>query len=574
MEKYFMKKILLSGILFLFCMMIQIVPALAGNLAVADLDGDGQITPADLKLLTRDLNTLVAAHRGDINGDNYVDERDVGDMARMLLVRSGKKEEELTQQQIDQFVNAVVNDSRIVVSDGTSDWFDSSAGGDSQDSDYEDILRGGGRGSTTSGNTGATTPGVNQNTSLTDPGNNGTGTSSTSSGRGISSSGGGSSSRPVPNVVGRPPDFPTETRDYFKNLLLPSSISNMTRATVTLDIDTINQRRRSAGMALGASPVDDFLLRTEGKSLTDISPGEPEDATTYNTLGGPADSMDSRIAERRRTPQLRSSNSLGSTGRELLPKAPQDMLLDTDNPENIQLYDTRRCTAEELKTEYTTVSPWDDTEDSSALDNDVRTNSIDPVASQAIKDMTTGGTFTQIADTDGDGTTTRTEMMRTLFNPETATLAKNGNLEQVGIDSGSTTGTEYEQIFDDIKDTLISNGVITPQEVTQIEQVFNPPPPPPTVASTSGGNSSGGIGDALSAGLDAIAGGAAGGTISGTAGNAGTTSSAPTSSIRPKPRPDDLNTTSNIPIPTPRPDDLGTSTPIDHSGEPGYRPGQ
>jgi hypothetical protein len=377
----------------------------------------------------------------------------------------------------------------------------------------------------------------------------------------------------------------------------------MVRADCTLNIDSINQRRRSQGLTLGVSTVNDFLAKTEGNSLDTIPLSEPEDSTIYNSLGeGQMDSLDSRVADRRNAPGQLTTSSFATPSREFLPKSPQDMILDLINPENIQLLNTRQSSLEELKKEYTKVSPWDGAEDSSAVDGEVRENSDDPVVSQAINDMLSSGKFSEIADADRNSTVTRAELMKTLFNPQTARLAKNGNLEQVGINSSSTTGTEYEQIFDDIKDNLVRNGIITRQEVTQIERIFNPPPPPPPVATTTTPPVM--VTDPVTGvtTIDPVNGGTTTGTTTASTGtgSSGSTSGSSVASATPAEVPWSIanpeavangtvipvgydGSGNSVPVPVTHNSDgtaswgsptSSSSAPIDHSGEPGYRPGQ
>lgn len=56
----------------------------------ADLTRDGKVTLADLAQLSRDLSTLAAAWRGDVNDDLRVDERDLFLLAERLLAAAGE----------------------------------------------------------------------------------------------------------------------------------------------------------------------------------------------------------------------------------------------------------------------------------------------------------------------------------------------------------------------------------------------------------------------------------------------------------------------------------------------------
>jgi hypothetical protein len=75
------------AIALLAALSLAAVPTAALDFNAADLDGDGRVTLEDLKALGRDVNTHAAAYRGDVTGDNTVDEADVRALARALVQR-------------------------------------------------------------------------------------------------------------------------------------------------------------------------------------------------------------------------------------------------------------------------------------------------------------------------------------------------------------------------------------------------------------------------------------------------------------------------------------------------------
>lgn len=62
----------------------------------ADLNNDRVVTLDDLRLLARDLSTLVAAYRGDVNNDLYVNGADLNLLAARLLAAAGRDTDEAT----------------------------------------------------------------------------------------------------------------------------------------------------------------------------------------------------------------------------------------------------------------------------------------------------------------------------------------------------------------------------------------------------------------------------------------------------------------------------------------------
>lgn len=89
-------------------LLLGIACAMSAAHASPDVDGDGRVTLADLKMLSVDLNTLAAAWKGDVNGDGQVDREDVKELARVLILR-GAPSLEATDELVEALVRHAVS---------------------------------------------------------------------------------------------------------------------------------------------------------------------------------------------------------------------------------------------------------------------------------------------------------------------------------------------------------------------------------------------------------------------------------------------------------------------------------
>lgn len=466
---------------FAFALVLPLLLAARGaalDLSAADLDGDGRITLADLKELGRHVNTQAGAYRGDLTGDNVVDEKDVRSLARVLIneVSGGRK---LSDAEVDRIVRHVVRGDTNVTIGG---------GGD-----------GGGDGGPSSG-PGATAPGdprltraldgiVNRiqaaeggftidrlQTSVQekgldaggDPGGiSGPGGSASGGGRsgggsysgGASSGGAGGSSGGSggSSYQGKAPEFPPDLRKVIGAL----TGEGRPAAAADTDIDAINARRTaSLGGSLGSAKIEEALKRMQGKGADAVKPSDTPDAKIYLT--------DRAIAERDRG--LSGSAKAGSASRERTltrnPGANVKLEVTAQDAENPKLSDRLRGGERPLTEDYrkTSADPADRPDHLSGLiDSDVSGASDDPLVSQTMKDaVSPTALIGSGGGAQGAGTVNRGELMVKLFNPGAATQMMGGSPESVGIKSGTTFHTNYVPIAETEIPKLIASGALPP----------------------------------------------------------------------------------------------------------------
>lgn len=444
----------------------------------ADLDGDGRLTPADLKLLAQDINTHAAAFRGDLNNDNRVDESDVRSMAILMIKRVISGSSDIPDQVISSFINSVMNDPRIgdpgaggsPSGAGNSPWIKTPPKEQDppnlrrwSDKTYQQLLS-----RLVSGQDMLTVEQLQAEGDQALPAESADESSLKDIYGRIKRSG---FVNPAEEVMGQDPEYPAEIDSFFKKLSPLTLPRKLNRNSVQLDFDSLHQARKVGNLSLGGMKIEDFLQQTTGMPAESIPSSEPGDSMIYNSLDSTTrDTLQARCMAL----EQRNQNKFSSSENAFLPRPPLDLLLDNNNPKEISFFDSRRRSSENLKEEYKRVGPRKDgdplppTESNSSIEN-----SDDPFVTQVINSMTDNHTFKEMANLDQDATTTRGEFLRMLFHPSSAVLAASGGMQKIGINPGSDIARNYIQIFNQQRDNLVSQGVITNQQAQDITQAYD-----------------------------------------------------------------------------------------------------
>lgn len=95
--------------LLLVCLLLLPLPAAAAfDAREADIDKDGLVTLEDAQQLARDLATLAAPWRGDINGDAYVRGDDLQLLLALLLAESMPGDPRVTDDLVNQLIQELM----------------------------------------------------------------------------------------------------------------------------------------------------------------------------------------------------------------------------------------------------------------------------------------------------------------------------------------------------------------------------------------------------------------------------------------------------------------------------------
>ncbi len=477
-----------------FLVLLLLTPLNAVNLSNGDLDGDGYITHADLKILAKDLNTLVATYNGDINNDNKVDKDDISAMAKLILKESGSVKGKITNEIIKDFISNVtqgnVSNSDTSKRTKTIKTIIKNIENNKENLKITKLRKKLNSSDYTSGSTDNDFSGGSSTT-----GNTNSSSSSSSALSELKKIFGKVDNKTIDDIEGIPPEYPKELNDYYAKLREETNSKSLKISDFNLDISYLNNERKTT-----TNKIDDIIRTIEGKSIDSISLSEIPDSIVLDlSFENSSTSFEDRTSLSNKYAEIPIIKSQS----DFLPKSNYELKLDPNQPEEITIFEPRSKAGIPIDKDYKVVSVWPDDIPSAFVEEKYNATSDDPFVTQILNDGTKDNSFISEADKNSDKTLTRAEVFKQLFNAQSAIMILTGQSEQMGLSKDSPLVKNYMEVLEEQEPILISTGAVdqgTIEEIKNIKRQLDN-----AVASNNGGNNDsamGGIFDAISGGGD------------------------------------------------------------------------
>lgn len=426
-------------LLILFCS-----TAAVADMSAADLNGDGLITPDDLKILARDLNTLAGAYRGDANGDGRVTTEDIRFIARALLqhVAPGAP---LDDAAVTALIQAVMNEEQGV---GSSPGPGQRRERDGGFQEMEMLLKRMRR----------------QREQLTVEALDGSPPTAGTDGdeAGLEELAGRTYS-PEKESEGRDAAWAERDFRHFFQRLRDTARTRKNHQPRGWN-EITESRHRVLGGEMAERGFSDMFRALQGTAVEEVPPGESPDPQV--------------LGEVRWAPGEMVLSETAPIGSVRIPKSGYNLRVNPDDPGSMAITTQRKQTHTTLNEEFLRASPGRVSVPEvlqGMLDPQIREFSNDPLLSQFLRDVADPEILLRRADRNNDRQVSRAEFLTWLFSPEVAMRIRQDRAADVGLSPSSPTVLQYTEIARTVLPQLVADGMISQAQASSFQTIASAP---------------------------------------------------------------------------------------------------